>query len=71
MAGRDDIRGTIGERMEGSMIVYDADGRLVEIDDRPAKLGDEERVARIIANIEAWLAEGDDEKRAPRARGER
>ena len=54
MAGRDDMRGTIGERMEGAMLVYDADGRLVEIDDRPARPGDEERAARILAHNKAW-----------------
>ena len=57
MAGRDDARGTIGERMEGAMIVYHPDGRLKEVYDEPAKAGDEERVARIRADLQAWIAD--------------
>ena len=54
MAGRDDMRGTIGERMEGAMIVYGADGRLKSVYGEPAGPGDEERVARILASNKAW-----------------
>ena len=55
MAGRDDVRGAFGERMEGAgWIVYGPDGRLEEIDDALAKPGDEERAARILAHNKAW-----------------
>ena len=69
MAGRDDMRGTIGERMEGAMIVWGPDGRLKSVYDEPAKPGDEERVARILAHNKAWYdslgGEGDDGAGAP------
>ena len=48
-------RWTLGDRMEGGgEIVYHPDGRLKEIDGVPAKPGDEERAARILAHNKAW-----------------
>ena len=52
MAGRDDMRGAIGERMEGGMIVWGPDGRLKEVNDGPVP--DEETMARIRANMERY-----------------
>ena len=53
MAGRDDIRGTIGERMAGDgEMVFGLDGRIESYGGGPVP--DAETMARIRANSERW-----------------